>query len=266
MEASECKGGFGDPNGYAAVVYLYAADITLEQTAGPTAGSLGGELASAPIVSGTSDLTFNASDPGSGVYQAVFTVDGQVVQRTVLDENGGRCRNVGQAADGLPAFLYIQPCRASVSSDVAFDTTKKVYATEKSNLNYLVLDSGWEAKVGQVLDAMDEVADYVKNQGLNFKVPYTFEGEPANYVPDLIVRIDNSAREPLNLIIEVTGQHRREKAAKVATALTYWIPAVNNLGSVGRWSFLEVTDPWDAANLIRAHVQSHAPAKATNCC
>jgi len=118
-----CPQGKADPNGYAAVVYLYAADITLEQTAGPTAGSLGGELASAPIVSGTSDLTFNASDPGSGVYQAVFTVDGQVVQRTVLDENGGRCRNVGQAADGLPAFLYIQPCRASVSSDVAFDTT-----------------------------------------------------------------------------------------------------------------------------------------------
>jgi type III restriction enzyme len=144
---------------------------------------------------------------------------------------------------------------------VDFTTTKKVYETERSHLNYLVMDSGWEAKVGQVLDGMDEVVAYAKNQGLNFKVPYTFEGEAASYVPDLIVRIDEGADEQLNLIIEVTGEHRREKAAKVATALTYWIPAVNNHGGLGRWTFLEVTDPWDAANLIRAHIRSLAPAK-----
>jgi hypothetical protein len=58
------------------------------------------------------------------VYEAVFSVDGQVLQSTVLDENGGRCRNVGQTADGLAAFLYVQPCPGSVSGDVSFDTTK----------------------------------------------------------------------------------------------------------------------------------------------
>ncbi|HSW43583.1 MAG TPA: DEAD/DEAH box helicase family protein [Patescibacteria group bacterium] len=145
---------------------------------------------------------------------------------------------------------------------VDFTTTKKVFETERSHLNYLVLDSGWEAKLGQVLDEMAEVVAYAKNQGLNFKVPYTFEGEAAAYVPDLIVRIEDGAAEPLNLIIEVTGEHRREKAAKVATALTYWIPAVNNHGALGRWSFLEVSDPWDAANLIRAHVAALAKALA----
>ena len=36
-------------------------------------------------------------------------------------------------------------------------------------------------------------------------------------MPDLIVRVDDGGAEPLNLIIEVTGEHRREKAAKVAT-------------------------------------------------
>jgi len=143
---------------------------------------------------------------------------------------------------------------------VDFTTTKAVYVTERSHLNYLVLDSGWEGKLGQVLDDMDEVIAYAKNQGLNFKVPYTYEGEAANYVPDLIVRIDDGAAERFNLIIEVTGEHRREKAAKVATAQTYWIPAVNNHGGLGRWSFLEVTDPWDAANLIRAHVHALVPA------
>jgi hypothetical protein len=120
----KCPQGSGDASGYAAVVYLYAADITLEQAAGPTADNLGGELASAPTVGGTSDVTFSASDPGSGVYQAVFSVDGQALQSTVVNEDGGRCRSAGQAADGSAAFLYLQPCPASVSADVGFDTTK----------------------------------------------------------------------------------------------------------------------------------------------
>ncbi len=124
MSGGECGDGFSDPNNYAAVVYLYAADITLEQTAGPTAGDVGGELATAAAVSGTSDLTFDASDPGSGVYAAVITIDGTVLQETPLDEDGGRCREVGEAGDGLPAFLYLQPCLPSLSADVALDTTR----------------------------------------------------------------------------------------------------------------------------------------------
>lgn len=123
MEGSECGDDFSDPNNYAAAVYLYAADLTLEQTAGPSVSSVGGELATAPVVSGTEDLSFDATDPGSGVYEAVFSVDGEVRQTDVIDEEGGRCRNVGQTTDGLPAFLYLQPCPASASADVGFDTS-----------------------------------------------------------------------------------------------------------------------------------------------
>jgi hypothetical protein len=119
----ECKEGEHDPNGYAAVVYVYAADVVLEQSGGPSASNVSGELVTAPDVRGKSDVAFSAVDPGSGVYEAVFSVDGRVVQSTVVDANGGRCRNVGQTADGLPAFLYIRPCPASVSVDVPFDTT-----------------------------------------------------------------------------------------------------------------------------------------------
>jgi hypothetical protein len=120
----KCKQGEHDAKGYTAVVYLYAADITLEQASGPSASDVSGELASAPAVRGTSDVAFDATDPGSGVYQAVFSVDGKVVQSSVLDEDGGRCRNVGQTGDGLAAFLHTQPCPGSVSVDVPFDTTQ----------------------------------------------------------------------------------------------------------------------------------------------
>ncbi len=114
----------GDANGFAAAIYIYAADLTLEQSEGPHASDVSGELASAPAVQGQSDVVFDATDPGSGVYQAVFSVDGQVVQSTLISSNEGRCRDVGQTSDGLPAFLYVRPCQQSVSADVPFDTTK----------------------------------------------------------------------------------------------------------------------------------------------
>ncbi|MGH2904577.1 MAG: carboxypeptidase-like regulatory domain-containing protein [Solirubrobacteraceae bacterium] len=120
---STCPAGKGDENEYAAVVYLYAADLTLEQAAGPTASDVGGELASAPAVSGMSDVTFAAADPGAGVWETTFSVDGRVVQSTVPNEDGGRCRDVGQTGDGLPAFLYLQPCPRAESVDVPFHTT-----------------------------------------------------------------------------------------------------------------------------------------------
>ncbi len=136
-------------------MYLYAADIVLEQSAGPDAGNVSGELASAPVVRGASDVAFSASDPGSGVYEAVFSVDGQVVQSTVVDENGGRCRNVGQTADGLAAFLYVRPCPASVSADVPFDTTR--VSNGSHHLIVSVIDAAGNA--APVLDRQITVAN-----------------------------------------------------------------------------------------------------------
>jgi hypothetical protein len=120
----KCPIAVGDAHGYSAVQYLYAADLVLEQTEGPTANNVSGPLTSEQPLRGTSDVIFTASDPGAGVYEAEFEVDGNVVQKTVIDENGGRCRDVGQTSDGLPAFLYLQPCLKSLTADVGLDSTK----------------------------------------------------------------------------------------------------------------------------------------------
>ncbi len=97
---------------------------------------------------------------------------------------------------------------------------------------------------------------YAKNQGLNFTIPYTFEGQEHNYTPDFIVRVDDDQEDPLNLIVEVSGQKLKQKAAKVSTAHTLWVPAINNYGKYGRWSFVEISDPWDGENTIRAVVRN----------
>jgi type III restriction enzyme len=109
--------------------------------------------------------------------------------------------------------------------------------------------------MAQALEEMGEVVSYAKNHSLGFTIPYTLNGKEHNYTPDFIVRIrdpksDRSA-QPLNLIIEVSGEKKKDKAAKVSTTRTLWIPAVNNHGAFGRWAFIEIDDPWDAQNSIR---------------
>ncbi len=144
---------------------------------------------------------------------------------------------------------------------VDFDTTKPTYRTdpEKCHVSHVVADTGsWEQKMAQVLEEMPEVVSYVKNQGLGFTIPYTINGAEHQYVPDFIARIANGQDEPLNLIVEVSGEAKKDKAAKVQTARTLWIPAVNNHGGFGRWAFIEITDPWDAAHTIRAELSGVA--------
>ena len=59
----------------------------------------------------------------------------------------------------------------------------------------------------------------------------------------------------LNSPFEVTGEKKKDKEAKVATAKDLWIPAVNSHGGFGRWEFLEITDPWNVKNTIREFLQ-----------
>jgi hypothetical protein len=157
----ECPVGSGDPNHYDAMVELFAADLVLSQSTAPTVSAVGGGLAEDPTVSGTSDVAFDASDSGSGVYEAIFQVDGQTVSHGVLDEDGGRCRDVGDTGDGLPAFLYTQPCPAALSVDVPFATTG--LANGVHHLVVSVTDAAGNATT--VLDREITVANPVSPDG-----------------------------------------------------------------------------------------------------
>jgi len=143
---------------------------------------------------------------------------------------------------------------------VDFDTIRSVYITkaDKCHVTHVVADTtSWEQKLAHTLEDMgDVVLCYVKNDHLGFTVPYTINGEEKQYIPDFIVRIDDGHGKdnPLNLILEVTGEVKKEKQAKVSTAKNLWVPAVNNHGEFGRWAFLEITDPWNAGNEIKAAI------------
>lgn len=97
-----------------------------------------------------------------------------------------------------------------------------------------------------------------KGKQLGFAIPYTIGGEHHNYLPDFIVRLHDGRGkdDPLNLILEVTGQRDKDKQAKADTARNLWVPAINNHGRFGRWAFIEIADPWDAKDCIRAAAES----------
>ena len=119
---------------------MHSADITLSQTFGPTAAATGGPLTTQPVLQGSEAIQVNASDPGAGVYQAIFEVDGQVVARQIIDPTGGMCQPYATATDGTPIFLNPAPCPQSVSGATVTLETSHV-ADGVHQLSVLVSDA-----------------------------------------------------------------------------------------------------------------------------
>jgi len=133
---------------------------------------------------------------------------------------------------------------------VNFNTSKKnrwETDSRKCHINWVVLDSDWEAEFCRVAEAHPKVIAYAKNHGLGLEVPYKYGSETRRYIPDFIVQVDDGhgSDAPLNLIVEIKGYRREDAKDKALTMQTYWVPGVNNLGQYGRWAFAEFTDVYE---------------------
>ncbi len=143
-----------------------------------------------------------------------------------------------------PVFNYYN--RFSSTKYVNGNTVKEVYATEKSHINFVVMDSNWEGICAKTLEEIEMVECYVKNQFLGFAIPYTKDGKDHHYFPDFIVRI-KSNHQPLttkNLIIEISGMSK-DKAEKKWFVENRWLPAVNALKDkyeYPEWHFIEIAN------------------------
>ena len=114
----------------------------------------------------------------------------------------------------------------------------------RSHINYVALDSSWEAQFCRIAEQHTRVRGYVKNSAnLGFQVPYTLNSANRHYVPDLILRIDDGRGDGdlLNLIIEIKGYRGDDAKVKRETMETRWIPGVNRSREHGRWAFAELS-------------------------
>ena len=152
-----------------------------------------------------------------------------------------------------PADVPRHRTQPDSTADVDFFTTKEVYPTsaERCHVNFVVLDgprgNTWEEAVAQILEIMPQVAAYVKNDHLGFTIPYVFEGRSRQYLPDFLVRL-KPLDERRDAHADRGGvwqpQASRANEGEGGHCLrNLWVPAVNNHGGFGRWSYCELKDP-----------------------
>ena len=135
------------------------------------------------------------------------------------------------------------------TAHVNFNTSKAdrwETSSQHCHVNWVILDSDWEAEFCRVAEKHPRVKAYVKNHSLGLEVPYRYGSETRQYRPDFIVLVDDGHGDTnlLHLIVEIKGYRREDAKEKKATMDVYWVPGVNNLGNHGRWAFAEFTEVW----------------------
>ncbi|MCP4981401.1 MAG: restriction endonuclease, partial [Gammaproteobacteria bacterium] len=176
--------------------------------------------------------------PGLLMYQALADVACDRITAAITRAEQGR----------RPIKAMLDPYNPSGSTIYVNFATSKTdrYETDsrRCQLNWVILDSDWEAEFCRVAESHPKVLSYVKNHNLGFEVPYLYASETRRYRPDFIVQIDDGqgVNKPLNLIVEIKGYRGEDAKEKKSTMDTYWVPGVNNLSNFGRWAFAEFTD------------------------
>ncbi len=170
------------------------------------------------------------------------------------------------------AFLETRPIKAlpdpynptGSTKYVRFNTSKTLrWDTKgpppKCHINWIVLDSDWEAEFCRVAEVHPKVVAYTKNHNLGLEVPYRFGSDMRRYLPDFIVLVDDGQGpdDLLHLIVEIKGYRREDAKEKASTMKTYWVPGVNQLGTHGRWAFAEFCDVYEIESDFEAKVASY---------
>jgi type III restriction enzyme len=86
-----------------------------------------------------------------------------------------------------------------------------------------------------LLDSHPVVGAYIKNDGLNFTIPYLHNGKPSEYLPDYVVRLASASER--FVIAEMKGADWGGLTEVKAQAAYRWCAAVNALGEFGRWDY-----------------------------
>jgi type III restriction enzyme len=195
--------------------------------------------------------------PAQLMYLTLADMACERITRGIVSDLVGDC----------PIKAVLDPYNPTGSTiHVNFNTSKKDrWQTDarRCHINWVILDSDWEAEFCRVAEAHPKVVAYVKNHNLGLEVPYRYGSESRKYRPDFIVLVDDG-REPhedgtpdlLHLVVEIKGYRREDAKEKAGTMKDYWIPGVNNLTSYGRWAFAEFCDVYEMQADFEAKVEA----------
>jgi type III restriction enzyme len=190
------------------------------------------------------------------MYLSLADLACERITRGIVSKHVGQC----------PIKAVLDPYNpAGSTAFVNFNTSKKErWQTDarRCHINWVILDSDWEAEFCRVAEAHAKVTAFVKNHNLGLEVPYRYGSESRKYRPDFIVLVDDGCAphadgtpDLLHLVVEIKGYRREDAKEKAGTMRDYWVPGVNNLGSCGRWAFAEFADVYEMQADFEAKVE-----------
>ena len=162
------------------------------------------------------------------------------------------------ADEGGAALLpRLNPYRPIGSTEnVHFKTVKPVWAASASHLNSVACDTaGWEQAAMFQIEQLAQrglVRCYVRNDHLEFSIPYEHLGASRVYEPDFIVEL----KIGIKVIVEIKGRSHEETPIKHEAAKR-WVAAVNNWGKLGHWDFLVCRNPQRLGEGLASVVEAH---------
>jgi type III restriction enzyme len=114
-------------------------------------------------------------------------------------------------------------------------------------VNFIVADTdAWEQSTAYYIDKHPGVEAFVKNAGLGFAIPYLYNDQMHDYLPDFIIRLKGD--ESLHLILETKGYDPLVEVKKAAAER--WVRAVNADGRHGKWTYAIARKPADVIDRI----------------
>ncbi len=159
-----------------------------------------------------------------------------------------------------PVKAVLDPYNPTGSTMHVNFNTSKAHRWEtdarRCHINWVILDSDWEAEFCRVAESHPAVQAYVKNYNLGLEVPYRYGSTLRTYIPDFIVLLNDGHDDPLHLIVEIKGYRGEDAKEKKATMETYWVPGVNHHGQYGRWAFAEFTEVYQIETDFQATLEA----------
>jgi type III restriction enzyme len=137
----------------------------------------------------------------------------------------------GEAPE-VPDLDRDRPC---ATSDISVFTAKRVREAVRSHVNLVIIDAIGEAAAAELLDSHPVVGAYIKNDGLNFTIPYLHNGKPLEYLPDYVIRL--AGGEDRFVIAEMKGADWGGLTDVKAQAAHRWCAAVTATSEFGRWDY-----------------------------
>jgi type III restriction enzyme len=192
------------------------------------------------------------------------TYPAQLLYPDIADDVCERITNaiVASQVGERPIKAVLDPYNPTGSTRQVNFTTSRPLRWEtnptRCHVNYAICDSTWEMEFCRVAEKHPAVRRWVRNQNLGLEVPYQTGGTAKRYIPDFLLLLNDGHGENnlLHLLVEVKGYRRDDVAQKSAAVQQQWVPGVNNLGSFGRWAFVEFNQQYAMEANLTAKMES----------